>query len=316
MKACFIMSPIGDIQVKKDSSLALALAAQQKNWQLDYAEQPDLFLQDSIPYASSASLRVFNDSEKWFELKSRAMTPLTDYDVIFMRVDPPVDTSYLYTTHLLDIAEAAGVLVVNPPRALRDLNEKIFALHFPNLLPPYLLSANIDRLIAFHRKVKAAVFKPLDAMGGKGIFLLEQDDLNVRSVIENLTSNGSRLAIAQAYIPNILTEGDRRVFLFNGEPYPKMLIRLPRTDDFRANLAAGGSYRVENIGKAELQICAGVKKKIKEHNLLFVGLDIIGGKLTEINITSPTGLVEVAKESQEDPVFFFLSLMEKLCRKK
>ena len=312
MKVCFVMSPIGDIQVKKDSSLALLLAAQEKGWEIDYAEQQDLMMANGSPYASSAAIRVFNSLDKWFELGVKIPTPLTDYDAIFMRVDPPVDDSYLYTTQLLDIAKDQGVLVVNPPRALRDLNEKIFALHFPELLPPYLLSANANSLLEFHRKMKNTVFKPLDAMGGKGIFLVQQGDLNVRSVIESLTLNGSRPAIAQAYIPSILTEGDRRVFLFNGEPYPRMLVRLPRKDDFRANLAAGGSYKVEDIGKAELQVCAGVKEKVKEHKLLFVGLDIIGGKLTEINITSPTGLVELGKESEESPALFLLSLVEKL----
>jgi len=316
MKVCFIMSPIGDIQVKKDSSLALLLGAQEKGWGIDYAEQQDLMMANGNPYAYSATIKVFNSFDKWFELGTKIATPLTDYDIIFMRVDPPVDNAYLYTTQLLDIAEDRGVLVVNPPKALRDLNEKIFALHFPELLPPYLLSANANSLLEFHRKMKTTVFKPLDAMGGKGVFLVKQDDLNIRSVIESLTLNGSRPAIAQAYIPNILSDGDRRVFLFNGEPYPRMLIRSPRTDDFRANLAAGGSYKVENIGKAELQICAGVKEKVKEHNLLLVGLDIIGGKLTEINITSPTGLVEVAKESEENPALFFLSLVEKICDKR
>lgn len=316
MKACFVMFPIGDIQVKKDSSLALLLAAQEKGWEIDYVEQQDLMMANGSPYAFSANIRVFNNLDKWFELGAKKSTPLTNYDVIFMRVDPPVDNSYLYTTQLLDIAEDAGVLVVNPPRALRDLNEKIFALHFPELLPPYLLAADVNSLLEFHHKMKTTVFKPLDAMGGKGVFLLKQDDLNVRSVIETLTLNGSRPAIAQGYIPNILAEGDRRVFLFDGEPYPQMLIRMPRGDDFRANLAAGGSYKVENIGEAELHICAGVKEKVKEHRLLFVGLDIIGGKLTEINITCPTGLVELAKEGKENPALFLLSLIEKLCAKR
>ena len=291
------------------------LAAQKKGWKLDYVEQEDLMMYDGVVYATASPIRVFNDSKKWFELSNKIRASLTSYDVIFMRVDPPVNTSYLHTTQLLDFVAEKGVLVVNPPRSLRDLNEKVFSLHFPDLLPPHLLSADMSALAEFHQKMGKIVLKPLDGMGGEGLFLLKENDLNARSAIENLTNNGNMPVIAQAYI-NVLKEGDKRVFLFNGEPYPQMLIRLPRPDDFRANLAAGGSYKVEDLGASELKICARVKQKVKEHKLLLVGLDIIGKNLTEINITSPTGMVEIAKQGKENPVLIFLDLIEEVCARK
>ena len=310
------MLPISTIHFKKDSSLALLLAAQKKGWEMDYVEQEDLLVKDGALYAHSASIEVFNDSRKWYSLGEKKITSLEKYQVIFMRVDPPVNSLYIHTTQLLDLVAARGVHIINPPRTLRDFNEKIFALHFPDLMPPHLLSANITSLTAFHQEMKETVFKPLDAMGGTGLFLVRERDLNLRSVLETLTMNGRTPIMAQKYLPAIIKEGDRRVFLFNGEPYPRMLVRLPRADDFRANLAADGSYRVEDIAKEELRICARLAGEIKKHKLLFVGLDIIGGRLTEINITSPTGLVEVAKGSNGNPASFFIDLIEELCAKR
>lgn len=316
MKACFVMSPISEIYVSKDTTLALMLAAQSMGWELNYLQQEDLLVKNGIPYGNASSIEVFNDTKQWFSLADKKITPLKKYDVILMRVDPPVNVSYIHTTQLLDLAATQGVLVTNQPSSLRDFNEKIFSLHFPDLMPPHLLSADIPSLIGFHQEMKQTVFKPLDAMGGTGLFLIKGNDLNLHSVLEGLTMKGREAIMAQRYVPAVLKEGDRRVYLFNGEPYPRMLVRLPRQDDFRANLAAGGSYRVADIGEDELRICARLAKTIRKNKLLFVGLDIIGGQLTEINITSPTGLVEMAAQSTENPALFFLSLIEDLCRKK
>ena len=316
MKACFVMLPISDIYVAKDTTLALMLAAQDSGWEIDYMQQEDLFVKNGRPYGYASSIKVYKDFSKWFELDERKSTPLVKYDVIFMRVDPPVNSLYVHTTQLLDLAVQRGVLVTNPPSCLRNLNEKIFPLHFPDIMPPHLLSSNIHALTEFQQEMKEVVLKPLDHMGGKGIFLIKDHDLNLRSVLEELTMNGREPIIAQQYLPEILTGGDRRVYLFNGEPYPRMLVRLPQKNDFRANLAAGGSYRVEDIGKEEQDICVRIAQTIKEYRLLFVGLDIIGGKLTEINITSPTGLVETATNSKEEPAYFFINLIEELCTKK
>ena len=307
------MSPIGDITVVKDTTLALLLAVQQKGWQLEYMETQDLWVNNGIAGANAKKIKVWDDEKKWFDLSPAKQTPLTEYDVIFMRLDPPVDSDYIYATQVLEMAENAGVLVVNPPAPLRDFNEKIFATYFPELMPPHLLSSNIADLTNFHQTNQTTVFKPLNAMGGKGIFMIKQGDLNLRSVLEGLTEGGKHLIMAQEYVPDIIEGGDKRVFLFDGVPYPKMVVRIPQSNDFRANLAAGGSYLIKDTGKEELRICEKVAPIMKENSLYFVGLDIIGGFLTEINITCPTGMREAAAKTKENPAEFFIDLIaEKL----
>lgn len=301
------MLQIDRITPAKDTSLALMLAAQQQGWQTDYIGIEDLWVDAGQPGCYASSVEVWDNPDKWFALQERRQVPLKEYDVIFIRIDPPVNNDYIYATQILDMAKSDGVLVVNSPAAIRDFNEKICATKFPQLMPRHLLSADIGQLIGFHNDNEATVFKPLDAMGGSGIFLVKKGDMNLRSVVEGLTGGGKHLAMAQEYIPDILKGGDNRVVMFEGEPYPKMLARLTSDGDFRANLAVSGNYLVKDLGEKEAAICEQVAPMMKEHDISFAGLDIIGGYLSEINLTCPTGLRQIAAHHNENPASFYIS---------
>lgn len=310
IKAGFVMLQIDDINVAKDTSLALLLAAQDKNWRVDFIQVKNLWIDQGTPGANVNRIKVWDDVNKWCELEAARRVPLSDYDVLMIRIDPPVNNDYIYATQILERAQELAVRVVNSPAAIRDFNEKIFATKFPQLMPAHLLSADIDALSEFHHRYDATVFKPLDAMGGQGIFMLQKGDMNLRTVLEGLTNRGQHLIMAQEYIPDIIKGGDKRVLLFYGEPYPKILVRLPTGGDFRANLAVGGNYLVKDIGEDELKVCKEVAPFMHKQQLDFVGLDIIGGYLSEINITCPTGLRQLAANHDEDPARFFLDKLE------
>lgn len=304
------MPPIGSITVARDTTMALMLSAQSKGWSMDYMEKHDLWIKNGIAGANAKEVQVWDDDKKWFKLSYSRRVKLEDYDIIFIRLDPPVDNEYVYATQILELVTNKNVLVVNSPAPLRDFNEKIFATHFPNLMPVHLLSSSISDLGDFHQNNQATVFKPIDAMGGAGIFMVKQGDLNLYPVLEALTKGGKYPIMAQEYIPDIITGGDKRVFLFDGKPYSRMIVRIPQSDDFRANLAAGGQPLIEDTGPEELKICEEIAPVMKKHALYFVGLDIIGGYLSEINITCPTGMRQVAAKSAENPADYFLNLIE------
>lgn len=287
-----IMDPITNIKAKKDTTLALLLAAQAKGFHLYYMEMKDLYLEQGEAKANCSPLKVFDDLENWHELSAPKKMALGDMDVILMRKDPPFDNQYIYATYILEAAEKAGCLVVNRPRSLRDCNEKIFATQFPQCCPPVLVSRDTSELKAFHKKHGDVIFKPLDGMGGTGIFRCKQDDPNVSVIIETLTELESSFIMVQQFIPEI-SNGDKRVLVVNGKPIPYALARIPAEGETRGNLAAGGSGVAQALSERDYWIVEQVAPTLVEKGLLFVGLDIIGDYLTEINVTSPTCAREI-----------------------
>ena len=287
LKLGVVMDPIATITIKKDTTFAMLLAAQARNWELHYFEQADLYARGNEAFGRSRRLRVQDDKHGWYAFHGECELPLAELDVILMRKDPPFDMEYIYTTYLLELAEIAGTLVVNKPRSLRDANEKLFALHFPHCCPPTLVSRDPARFKAFLGEQQDIVVKPLDGMGGASVFRLAQDDPNTNVILETLTAHGRRLSMAQRYVPEV-TAGDKRILLIDGDPVPYALARIPQAGETRANLAAGGRGEGIALNERDLWICAQVAPKLREMGLLFVGLDVIGDYLTEINVTSPT----------------------------
>ncbi len=292
IKLGILMDPIDTINFKKDSSLAMLWAAQRKGWELFYFEQDDLYNRDGVVGARMAPIKVAMDPEGWFERGEYSDLPLTDLDVVLMRKDPPFDNEFLYTTQLLAIAEAAGTLIVNRTQGLRDYNEKLFATHYPQCCPPVLVSRSMERLRAFHAEHKDVIFKPLDGMGGSSIYRVDQAGLNLGVILETLTRFGQQTIMAQRYIPEIV-DGDKRILMIDGEPVPYALARIPSQGETRGNLAAGGRGEGRPLTERDRWIAAQVGPKLKEQGLLFVGLDVIGDYLTEINVTSPTCIREL-----------------------
>ena len=290
-----IMDPIATINPKKDTTLALLLAAQERAWDLWYMEQSDLALDGSTPIARQRPLRVHDDLEHWFELGTPVERPLAGLDCALMRKDPPFDSEYIYSTYLLEAAERLGVLVVNRPASLRDCNEKLFATQFPQCTPPLLVSRDPARLRAFHRAHRDVIYKPLDGMGGIGIFRARDPEPNLSVIIETLTNHGRTTIMAQRYIPAIV-DGDKRILVVDGEAVPYCLARVPEVGEVRGNLAAGGSGIVQELSERDRWIAAQVAPVLRERGLLFVGLDVIGDYLTEINVTSPTCAREIDRE--------------------
>lgn len=292
LKLGIVMDPIANISYKKDTSLAMLVAAQERGWELFYMEQSDLYLSGDQAMGYMRALQVAYDPHQWYVMGEASDTPLADLDVILMRKDPPFDSNYIYSTYLLERAEQAGTLIVNKPQALRDCNEKVFATQFPQCCPPFLVSSRADKLKAFHKEHGDVIFKPLDGMGGSSIFRLKPDDANVSVIIETLTEHGRSPIMAQRYIPEIV-KGDKRILLIDGDPVPYALARVPAIGESRGNLAAGGSGIAQPLSDRDKWICAQVRESIREKGLLFVGLDVIGDYLTEINVTSPTCVREI-----------------------
>ncbi len=292
IKLGVVMDPIGTINYKKDSTLAMLLAAQQRGWELHYMEQSDLFLEDSHCHAHMARLEVRADPQDWYTLDDARLAPLTDLDVVLMRKDPPFDMEYLYTTYLLERAEADGVLVVNRPAAIRDANEKLYTAWFAQCCVPMRVSRDQHVLEDFLRTHGDIVVKPLNAMGGSLIFRVRQDDPNLHVILETITDNGRRSAMAQRYIPEI-SAGDKRILLIDGKPFPQALARIPAAGETRGNLAAGATGVGVGLSERDRWICSQVGPTLRQRGLLFVGLDVIGDYLTEINVTSPTCIREL-----------------------
>jgi glutathione synthase len=295
-----IMDPIHAIHYAKDSTLAMLLAAQARGWSLVYFEQRDLWLRDGVAWGRARALRVKADPADWFELGEAAATPLGQLDCILMRKDPPFDTEYIYTTYILERAELAGARVVNRPRGLRDMNEKVYTAWFPQCCAPTLITRDMADMAAFLREHGKIVCKPLHGMGGRSIFVLEQHDKNMAVVFETLTDYGQRFAIVQRYLPEIATAGDTRVLLIDGEPLPYGLARIPLPHDNRGNLAAGARAQVRPLTERERWLAGQIGPTLAAQGMLFVGLDVIGGHVTEINVTSPTGIREIEKHHPID----------------
>ena len=287
-----VMDPIAGITYKKDTSLALLWAAAERGWELLYMEQSDLFLDSGEPKATVRPLQVHRDPAHWFDLGAPQLMALADLDVILMRKDPPFDNEFVYSTYILEAAEARGALVVNRPQSLRDCNEKMFATQFADCCPPLLVSRDAALLRQFHHNHGDVVFKPLDGMGGSSIFRVRHDDPNLNVIIETLTDYGRQTIMAQRYLPAI-KEGDKRILMIDGEPVPYCLARVPMAGESRGNLAAGGSGRPQPLSARDREIAERVGPELKRRGLLFVGLDVIGDYLTEINVTSPTCAREI-----------------------
>ena len=286
------MDPIETINPKKDSTLAMLLAAQKRGWHLYYMQQHDLSVRDGKLLLQTQTVSVKDDLNNWFSLGETKQIPATELDVLLMRKDPPLDIQYIHTTYLLELAEAAGVLVVNKPQTLRDANEKLFTSWFPQCCPPTLVSRNMQQLRGFLDEHGDIIIKPLEGMGGMSIFRLKLGDPNISVALETLTQNGSQYIMAQRFIPEI-SQGDKRILLVNGEPMPYALARIPATGETRGNLAAGGRGEGVPLSERDYWICEQVAPTLKQKGLLFVGLDVIGDYLTEINVTSPTCIREL-----------------------
>lgn len=292
IKLGIVMDPIAAISYKKDTSLAMLVAAQERGWSLHYMEQGDLYLHQGVAMGSMRALNVAYDPQNWYSLGELQECPLDDLDAILMRKDPPFDNDYVYSTYLLEMAENAGTLIVNRSQSLRDCNEKMFATQFPQCCPPVLVTSQASKLKAFHREHRDVIFKPLDGMGGSSIFRLRENDANISVIIETLTDHGRHPIMAQRFIPEIIN-GDKRILLIDGEPVPYALARVPAVGETRGNLAAGGNGLAQPLSERDRWICEQVKETVKSKGLLFVGLDVIGDYLTEINVTSPTCVREI-----------------------
>ncbi|MCX2890860.1 MULTISPECIES: glutathione synthase [Pseudomonas] len=287
-----VMDPIASISYKKDSSLAMLLAAQARGWSLFYMEQRDLYQGEGKARARMRPLKVFADPSRWFELGEEQDSTLAELDVILMRKDPPFDMEFVYSTYLLEQAENDGVLVVNRPQSLRDCNEKLFATLFPQCTPPTLVSRRPDIIREFAAAHGDVILKPLDGMGGTSIFRHRVGDPNLSVILETLTALGAQQIMAQAYLPAI-KDGDKRILMIDGEPVDYCLARIPASGETRGNLAAGGRGEARPLSERDRWIAAQVGPTLREKGLLFVGLDVIGDYLTEINVTSPTCIREI-----------------------
>jgi len=292
VKLGVVMDPISKITVKKDSTLAMLLAAQARGWSLEYMEMKDLYLSDGICHGRMRPVTVRDDPEDWFDLGDAQTRPLSELDVVLMRKDPPFDMEFIYATYLLERAEQSGVLVINKPQSLRDANEKMYTAWFPQCCPPTLVTREMSRLYEFLSVEKTIIVKPLDGMGGASIFRATEGDANTNVIFETMTRHERRFIMAQRFLPEI-RDGDKRVLLINGEPVPYALARVPAEGDARGNLAAGAKGVGVELSDRERWIASQVGPVVRDKGLLFVGLDVIGDHLTEVNVTSPTCIREL-----------------------
>jgi len=295
LKIGVVMDPIGDINFKKDSTLAMLLEAQSRGWTLFYMEQADLYMAHDVARAKMKPLKVFNDANNWYQLDKAEDLPLDSLDAILMRKDPPFDMNYIYSTYILEKAEDKGTLIINKAQSLRDANEKLFTNNFAQCMPPTLVSSQAEHIKAFYQEHKDIILKPLDGMGGASVFRIKQGDSNLGVIIETLTEHGTKPTMAQRFIPEI-TQGDKRILLINGEAVPYALARIPAKGETRANLAAGGEGVGVELTDRDRWICEQVAPLLKAKGLIFVGIDVIGDYLTEVNVTSPTCIRELDKQ--------------------
>lgn len=299
LKIGIVMDPISHIKPQKDTTLAIMLGAQALGAELYYMEQDDLYIEDDKACASVRPVKVFDNNAKWYEFSDTKNIELSTLNYILMRKDPPVDKRFIHTCYMLEHATRNGVKVVNNPTALHQYNEKIFATHFPEYCPPYQISSDLNVLKEFLNKHEKIIIKPLDAMGGQGVFMVHKDDVNFEVIWEMQTDNGTYPIVAQAFIPAI-NKGDKRIIIINGEPVDHALVRIPKGGSIRGNLAAGASYEVQPLSKHEMNVATTVGKQLIKEGITLSGIDMIGDYLIEVNITSPTGLREISKATDID----------------
>ncbi|WED22210.1 glutathione synthase [Vibrio sp. JC009] len=292
IKLGIVMDPISSINIKKDSSFAMLLEAQKRGYEIHYMEMQDLSLEQGVAMADTRIVELKEDPNGWYEFKSEQTIELSELDAVLMRKDPPFDTEYIYATYILERAEEKGTLIVNKPQSLRDCNEKLFTAWFPELTPTTIVTRKAKRIREFQQEHGDIILKPLDGMGGASIFRVKQGDPNMSVIIEALTNHGEYYAMAQTFVPDI-SNGDKRILVVDGEPMPYSLARIPAKGETRGNLAAGGTGEPRPLSETDLNIARAVAPTLKEKGLIFVGLDVIGDKLTEINVTSPTCIREI-----------------------
>lgn len=314
VRCAVVMDPIAAIKPAKDSTLGMLRAAQERGWELWYLELGDLSLRDGRALGRARPLTVRVQPEDWFTLGEPQVLPLSSMQAVLMRKDPPFDTEYIYTTYILERAQLEGSLIVNQPDGLRDMNEKVYTAWFPECCAPTLITRDMGDMEAFAREHSRIVVKPLHGMGGRSIFVVDQTDKNLTVVLETLTDYGSRFAIAQRYIPDIVETGDSRILLVDGEPIPHALARIPAAHDNRGNLAAGAKGVTRPLNERDRWLAARIGPKLKEAGMLFVGLDVIGGFVTEINVTSPTGIREIDKQCGTDIAARLMEAIERRLR--
>lgn len=296
-KLAVIMDPIQAIKPHKDSSLAMLLEAQKRGYQIFAGDLQDIWLDGAAARGRLTNLKVFDDSKHWFEAGDKAEVDLGEMDVILMRKDPPFDIQYVFSTYVLEQAERQGAVVVNRPQGLRDANEKAFVAWFPDCVPATLIGRSLDEMRKFIAKHERVVVKPLDLMGGRSVFSTDIEDGNHNVILETVSDYGRRYTMLQQYIPEIVETGDRRILLIDGEPIPFALARIPVQGDHRGNMEAGARIEVHPLTDREWSICKRIGPLLREKGLLFTGIDIIGDYMTELNVTSPTGIRELERET-------------------
>lgn len=299
IKIGFVMDPIGTINPEKDSTLAMIKAAVNKGWKIFYMEQKHLFIKDGKAYAIQQQLTISETKSDWYQLGDKTTTALAELNIIMMRKDPPFDNEYIYSTYILELAEREGSLIVNKPQSLRDANEKLYTAWFPQCTPETLVTRSADLFRAFLQEHRDIILKPLDGMGGTSIFRVKHDDPNIAVIIETLTEYGTQLAMAQRFIPEI-SAGDKRILVIDGKAVAFALARIPAKGETRGNLAAGGRGVSVPLSKRDYWIVEQVAPTLVAKGLIFVGLDVIGDYLTEINVTSPTCIQELDKANNLD----------------
>jgi glutathione synthase len=306
-----VMDPIEGIKYAKDTTLAMLLAAQARGHELWYLTQSDLYLRDGVARGRARPLTVKADPADFHSLGEANDVALGGFDAILMRKDPPFDMEFVHTTYILERAETAGAMVVNRPQGLRDMNEKVYTAWFPEFCAPTLVTRDMHAMGEFASEFGRVVVKPLDGMGGRSIFVIDRADKNFGVVCETLTANGTRFAMMQKYLPEIVSGGDNRVLVIDGQPAPYALSRMPAAHDNRGNLAAGATGVARPLTGREKELVAGIGPVLAARGMVFVGLDVIGGHVTEINVTSPTGVREIQKAFGVDIADLFIEAVER-----
>jgi glutathione synthase len=309
MKIAFLADPLSGFKTYKDSTFAMMREAARRGHAIYAFEQSDMALEGGIVSAQIAQITLTGDADDWFRATPKASARLSEFDAVILRKDPPFDMEYVYCTYLLDLAEKQGACVVNKAQAVRDHNEKLSITQFTEFTSPTLVSSSSARLKAFHAKHGDVIFKPLDGMGGAGIFRIKADGMNLGSVIETLTGNGRHTIMAQRYIPEIV-KGDKRILVINGKPVPFSLARIPQGGEVRGNLAAGGIGVAQPLTERDRQIAEALGPTLAARGLLLVGLDVIGDYLTEVNVTSPTCFQEITDQTGFDVAAMFIDAVE------
>jgi glutathione synthase len=312
MDLAFIVDPLDELKAYKDSTVAMMREAQSRGHAVWAILQPDLVWRERRVWARAWPLEVFGGNEEWYEAGSPAIRALADFGAVVMRKDPPFDMEYVYSTYLLELAVAEGARVFNDPRAIRDHNEKLSIAMHAQWIAPSMVTRDGALLRAFVAEEGDVILKPLDAMGGASIFRVRRDDPNLSVIIETLTGNGTRSAMAQRFIPEI-AQGDKRILVIAGEPVPHVLARIPQPGETRGNLAAGGMGVAQPLSARDREIAQSVGAQLWARGLFLVGLDVIGDYLTEINVTSPTCFVEIAQQSGFDVARMFVDALEQAC---